>query len=633
MKYLIAILFLIFCLETYCTNNPEYKVSLIPSELLKNAKAVIRTDNLEIEVDSNKATENHLLAITILNKNGYDLSIFQQVYNSFIKINDITIKIYDAEGNKFKSYNVLDVMDYSAINGYTLYEDERQKFFDPQYRKYPFTVEFSYKRKLKSTMFLSNWMPCHDYNCSVEKSKLSVIVEEGTTIRYFESNLPQTCKIEELKHARSYSWTMDNLPAFSEEDFEAPFEEFMPTVYLSPLEFEVDDVQGSFASWQEFGKWIIKLNAKRDTLSPATVKKLQELTNGLTIKEKIEKIYEYMQKQTRYVSIQIGIGGWQPFDALTVDRLAYGDCKALSNYTYSLLKAVGIPSNYTLIMAGENAAGILTNFPSQFFNHAILTVPVENDTLFLECTNPYLPYGHIGSFTDDRKALMITSEGGKLIQTRSYKPEENIVSTRSMVTLDYEGSGKSLLKSSYYGVNFDDVKMLSIRSDEDIKKELYNRLSISNFIIDGFSFDQPYKSLPFIKMSLSIAIDHYASILDNKMIIPLNYSNKILEIPNINDDRKSKIIIRRPQTEIDTVEYKIPEGYTIGRIPQAINLSSAFASYEAHCTITPEKNIIYTRKLTFAKGVYAQSEALKFREFYTRVCQADMMKLSISRIN
>jgi hypothetical protein len=66
--------------------------------------------------------------------------------------------------------------------------------------------------------------------------------------------------------------------------------------------------------------------------------------------EKVRTLYNYMQQRTRYVSIQVGIGGWQPFLASVVDEKGYGDCKALAHYMKSILDAVGIRSVYTLVM-------------------------------------------------------------------------------------------------------------------------------------------------------------------------------------------------------------------------------------------------------------------------------------------
>ena len=52
--------------------------------------------------------------------------------------------------------------------------------------------------------------------------------------------------------------------------------------------------------------------------------------------EKAKIVYKYMQEKTRYISVQVGIGGFKPMLAKDVDRLGYGDCKALSNYTKAL---------------------------------------------------------------------------------------------------------------------------------------------------------------------------------------------------------------------------------------------------------------------------------------------------------
>ena len=147
-----------------------------------------------------------------------------------------------------------------------------------------------------------------------------------------------------------------------------------------------------------------------------------------------------MQQKTRYISIQVGIGGWKPMLASEVDRLGYGDCKALTNYTRALLSEVGITSYYAKIYAGRGKRKSLDgNLVSQQSNHVILMVPFERDTTWLECTNQKIPFGHLGSFTDDRDALVITPEGGMLIKTPKIPVEENIQNMSGDLTIQENG--------------------------------------------------------------------------------------------------------------------------------------------------------------------------------------------------
>jgi len=84
-----------------------------------------------------------------------------------------------------------------------------------------------------------------------------------------------------------------------------------------------------------------------------------------------------MQDHTRYISIQLGIGGWQPFDAAFVQEHGYGDCKALSNYMVALLKTAGITAYSVLIRPGDYRYTFNESFPSNQFTHVIVCVPFQ----------------------------------------------------------------------------------------------------------------------------------------------------------------------------------------------------------------------------------------------------------------
>ena len=100
-----------------------------------------------------------------------------------------------------------------------------------------------------------------------------------------------------------------------------------------------------------------------EDLPKETIAKIASLVAGVKdTKEKARIIYEFMQNKTRYISVQVGIGGWKPTPAKEVDKLGYGDCKALTNYTKALLKSQGIDSYYTIVDSGSSGLDIDEEF-------------------------------------------------------------------------------------------------------------------------------------------------------------------------------------------------------------------------------------------------------------------------------
>ena len=62
------------------------------------------------------------------------------------------------------------------------------------------------------------------------------------------------------------------------------------------------------------------------------------------------------------------------------------------------------------------------DFPYNSFNHEILCVPFKTDTAWLDCTDNYQPFGTLDISTENRNALLITEDGGKLVNTPQKHP-------------------------------------------------------------------------------------------------------------------------------------------------------------------------------------------------------------------
>jgi transglutaminase-like putative cysteine protease len=632
-KLYFAALVIIFPALYALPSEPKYKVSDIPKNLLTDAKAVVRNSETTFDITAiNKAVMSKKYAITILNQNGLDYSIFAEGYNKFLSVRKIEWNIYDQNGIPVRLSSSVEVQDYSAIAGYSLYEDTRVKVVDPKYRTTPFTIEYSYEIAFDGLFFMPDWNPSEDFNTSVEKSSFTVTAPAGYELRYTEQNLTTQVTTSKVKDKNVWAWSAENLNAIRDEPYGLPIGEITPHVFIAPSDFEIDGYSGSMRTWSDFGKWMNLLNSDRDVLSPETIARVKELTEGKkTELEKIDALYQFMQKKVRYVNITVGIGGWQTIPAGTVDRLSYGDCKALSNYMMSLLKAAGIKSHFTLVGAGSSRSPVRNNFSSNQFNHAILCIPQPNDTIWLECTSQSLPTGFLGKFTDDRHALINTPEGGKLVRTKVYTKTDNIQFRRINLTISTDGNALATVDTKYGGVEYDDVQPLLLMDDTDRKKSLQKSIDIKSFEILKYKHSEIRAVKPSIKESLELKINGHGIIVGNRMLINPNLMTRFSGLPSRTRERKSGIRLRRESLTVDTVIVRLPVGYKFEGLPENTIYSSKFGSYETRF-IPGTNEITYIRKLEVNKGDFPAADYDEFLGFLEKIATSDEKRIPLVKV-
>ena len=292
--------------------------------------------------------------ITILNKNAENQQFLNLYFDKDESINSAEILIYDAAGNQIKKISKNDFSESSVTDGFSLYTGSRMLSYTHVPVNYPYSIAYRYSIQTANTAFIPSVSPIEDYGISVERSMYELVYPGDIGIRIKESGLEHIAfdKKNEQSHI---SYTFNNLNAIQAESLSPHFRDIAPTVRFAPDKFHLAGVNGQADNWKDFGKWIYdNLLAGLDRLSQETILKIQSLVRD--VEDPVERarlVYKYMQDKTRYISVQIGIGGWKPMAASEVDRLGYGDCKALTNYTSSLLKAAGVPSYYTIIYANE----------------------------------------------------------------------------------------------------------------------------------------------------------------------------------------------------------------------------------------------------------------------------------------
>lgn len=629
---MIPVIFFIFLLikpggDFSGMEDPDYNVSNIPDSLKTGSHAVIREDRVSLEISSITSARLHRkIAVTIFNENADDLGTLVLQYDKSRKINNLSGKAYNAKGEQILKLKSSDILDHSAPGG-SLYDDDRIRYARMVPVNYPCTIEFEYDITYNSLLPIPPWMPWHDENTALEKAVYSIRVPEDLNMRYKELNMPERATVNKVNKSREYLWELSGLKAVQFEPNMPSLDNIFPVVYIACDDFEFDGAKGNMSTWKDFGEWSYKLNEGRDSLSSATIDKVKSMVDSVTDrKTKIKKIYEYLQTNTRYISIQLGIGGFQTFDASFVENHGYGDCKALSNYMHALLKAAGIASYCVLVKSGNNSEDIMIDFPSQQFNHVILCVPGKEDTVWLECTDQHLPFNYLGGFTCDRHVLMITENGGILTRTPVYTKDMNRQIRSGTVTLSPDGKTSAVIETGSSGRQYDPVHLLMYADQDSQKKWLYNQIDIPDFNINHFSFEEGNGSIPVMHEFLDLTLNRYVTTSGKRLFFQPNLMSRMLITSGIKESRSYDLQFNFPYIDRDSITFVLPDGYHVEFIPKEVSIESRFGRY-AFRILNQENRIIYLRRMEWNKGRYPREFYPEYRDFVKKINTSDKIKI------
>jgi transglutaminase-like putative cysteine protease len=629
-----------FLLWSACLSAPlglsaqSYSALLIPDSLLKDSRAVQREEDIQLEIKSpSRAIIRRRHVYTILNESADSKGFYGSVYNKFHSINSISGTLYDAMGKELKHVKKKDMSDGSNVSEDNLIDDSRYKAYDFYYRTYPYTVAFEEEDELNGILGFPNWSPLSSSGISTQHSKYTVIAPKDYQVRYKLVNYAAKPVITESGDKRIYTWEVADLPARFMERSGPEWEEIAPHVLLAPSDFEADGYKGNMSTWENYGKFINQLRVGRDALPENIKKKVHELTDNLKdSRQKVYALYDFLQKNTHYISIQLGIGGWQPFPAEYVATKLYGDCKALSNYMVALLKEAGITGKYVEIWSGKDAPDLVEDFPCSQGDHVISCVPLGKDTIWLECTSQTESPGYMGSFTGERKAILIDESGGHIVRTPSYSSTDNLQSRVVTATISGEGNLDADVNTIYSGIRQEGPHDLMNASGDQREKYLNRILNLPTYNVEKSHYVEQRGSLPVMKEYLHVLSPGYASVSGKRLFITPNLFNKSGARLPADSARKYDFVYKEGYKEIDSITLSIPAGYSPESIPQDVHIDTKFGRYNASVKVQGDK-ITYYRSNEKIGGRFPASDYAGIVKFYEQLYKADHSRVVLVKNN
>ena len=604
-------------------------VGLMYVSVLLAQNAVVEEAVTEVVCSSPTMAVQHFKTVTtIQNEHGASQALFLWSCSKNDKLTGFKGQVVDAAGRvirKIKESNLsrTEYSPYLAIDDYKVY-------FDYTPPSYPVTVTYEWTVESRDNLIeFPSFCPQTDYDISVKKATYCLKAPKSMRVRYAIQNIDAQVHVADVENDKqTFALQVENLPALKKEAFSRPMNERLPLAWFAPTDFVYYGTKGSLDCWADYGKWEYGLIQGRDQLTEAERQELHQLTDGLkTDREKVEAIYHRLEKNTRYVAVLLGIGGQQPAPASHVSKSGFGDCKGLSNYMRAMLNEVGIVSHYTTISTTNRR--LLSRFASVGqMNHVILQVPLQSDTLWLECTNPQLPMGYVHARIAGHDAIEISEHGGRLVRLPAYADSANVMHSTISIQLSNQGTADVKFEQQTTNSQYESTIPLQKMDGKERQSALLQMVHIPQAEVRQLELTEAGAS---IRLEADIKSQRYATQTGQRLMVPVCPIHRGYAVPNSNTERQEDIYLNMGYMDVDDISIHIPDGYEVEAKPKDMHVESVFGTFSF--TLQEEsQNVLVSIRLLMKSGTFPKALFPELASFIRTISASYNQKVVLKRI-
>jgi hypothetical protein len=401
--------------------------------------------------------------------------------------------------------------------------------------------------------------------------------------------------------------------------------------------------KNEFLNWQGMGTWYGSLYNGQTDASEAIKQEVNSLAAGKTATlAKMQALASFLQRDIRYVAIELGIGGYQPHAAPDVFSHRYGDCKDKATLLHTMLREIGVNSYPVLI--NTRRGSVTREMPAHSaFNHMILAIRLPDDVqdpsliaviqhpklgriLFFDPTNELIPLGQIGGYLQANYGLLVTPDGGELVELPQQPSSMNSIQRVAKLTLDNNGMLKGDVTEVRLGerASSERWRLRTVTNEKDRIKPIETLLagSLSSFqlshaaVVNLEQTDRPFG------FNYSFVSDHYAKSAGDLLLVqPRVVGTKSSKVLETKEPRKFPFEFEGPMRDTDTFDIALPTGYEVDELPPPTDADFSFGSY--HSKTEANGHVLhYTRSIEIKELSVSVSKIDELKKFY-RMIAAD----------
>ncbi len=590
-------------------------------------KAIVEESSIDVVC----VTPNHALlhfreTTTILNEHGAEQAVFVcscSKHNELSRFKGLVTDSFGRVIRKLKE-NDLKKTEYSPF----LAIDEYKMYLDYTPPTYPVTITYEWTIDSHDNLIeFPRFCPQTDYDISVKKAFYTLKAPKSMAIRHAMQNISNQVCVAEGNNTQVLMLQVEDLPPVKKESYSRPLVERLPMAWFAPTDIDYYGTRGSLRDWIDYGKWQYSLLQGRDLLTFTESQELHQLTDGLeTDREKVEAIYHRLGKNTRYVAILFGIGGQQPAPAASVSNSGFGDCKGLTNYMRAMLKAIGIHSNYVTISTTNRH--LLKDFASVGqMNHVILQVPLQDDTLWLECTNPQLPMGYVHEDIAGHDAIEISEAGGRLVRLPVHADSANQMQSTVSINLSDHGAADLKLSQVVLNHQYENYIPLLKMDERERQKVIQQIVEVPQAEIKKLGVHEEGAK---ITLDADVTSQAYASQTGSRLFVPLCPVHSGFTMQGNNTERMEDIWRDMGYLDQDDITITIPEGYEIEAGPKDVQIEQPFASFTFTWQVDG-RDIHVRNRLMVKSGIFPKALFPQYADFFRTVSSVYHQKVVLKK--
>lgn len=431
-------------------------------------------------------------------------------------------------------------------------------------------------------------------------------------------------------------WVVSSVKGLREEDDMPPMQGLEGQMIVAFFPPGGPALNG-FASWQQMGDWYRNLTSGRVDASAEIKQKALSLTAQMPAQlDKMKALANFLQHDIRYVAIELGIGGWQPHSAADVFTHHYGDCKDKATLMRSMLREIGVDSYYVIINTERGSVTPATPAHNGF-NHAIMAIKVADGMadasvvatiqhpklgklLFFDPTDELTPFGQIRGHLQANYGLLVTPDGGELVELPQLPSTMNSIQRSGKLTLDAAGRLQGEVEETRVGDRAWSQRwaLQTVTKDTERIKPIESLLagSLSNFRITKASVRNLHQTDQPFGFDYTFMTDNYAQNAGNLLLVrPRVLGSKSRGFLETKEPRQFPIEFAGPVKDTDRFEITLPPGYEVDELPPPVDVDFSFASY--HSKTEARGNVIgYTRTFEVKELSVPVSRAEELKKFY-----------------